>query len=242
MKRLLATLLLGIVGCQAPPPSPRVVVDILLDGSPGTLVDLRAVEEDLSVILPVIAGRPGSVLRVWGLPQFPSDLRELAQVRSTNASRLAKRTVVAHERRFVAESTEHLVPPISAYLAEARLTRSPIAESLGRLLLAPVSPGTRRVVIVASDAAEESDLARFEAPRPLPTTEVFLARLDRAGILLSGSACGTTIVFTHCQPRPGSAALRRYDGIKSLWTASANRAAAHIEFTTGTIPPEAINQ
>lgn len=241
MKRILAVLLLGAIGCDSPPPAPRMVVDILLDGSPGTLVDLRAAQEDLSVILPIIASRPGSVLRLWGLPQYPADLRELAQVRSTSASRPAKRTVTAHERRFVAESTEHLVPVISGYFAEARLTRSPIAESLARLLLAPVPPGTRRIVCIASDAAEESDLARFEAPRSLPTTEVFLARLDRAGILLSGTACGTTIVFTHCQPRPGSAALRRYDGIKTLWTAASNRAAARIFFTTGTIPLEAIN-
>jgi hypothetical protein len=242
MNRVLAVLLLGTIGCDAPPPAPRIVADLLLDGSPGTLVDLRAAEEDLSVVLPVIAGRPGSVLRVWGLPQNPADIRELAQVRSTSASRPAKRTVAAHERRFVAESTEHLVPAISAYFAEARLTRSPIAESLGRLLLAPVPSGSHRVVVLASDAAEESDLARFEAPRSLPTTEVFLARLDRAGILLSGTACGTTIVFTHCQPRPGSAALRRYDGIKTLWTAAASRAAARLEFTTGTIPLDAINQ
>ena len=241
MKRCLLVLLVGTIACDAPPPATRVVADLVLDGSPGTLVDLRAAEEDLGVLLPVIASRPGSVLRVWGLPQDPADIRELAQVRSTAASRPAKRTVVAHERRFVQESTERLVPVISAYLSEARLTRSPIAESLARLLLAPVPPGTRRVVILDSDAAEESDLARFEAPRPLPTTEVFLARLDRAGILLSGSACGTTIVFAHCKPRPGSAALRRYDGIKSLWTAAANRAAAHLEFTTGPIPVEAVN-
>ncbi len=242
MKRILAVFLLGAIGCQAPPPASPIVVDALLDGSPGTLVDLRTAEEDLTVILPVLASRPGSVLRVWGLPQDPADLRELGQVRSTKASRPAKRTVVAHERRFVAESMERLVPAISAYFADARLTRSPIAESLGRVLLADVPSGTRRVVIVASDAAEESDLGRFEAPRPLPTIEAFLARLERAGILLPSSACGTLFTFTHCQPRPGTAALRRFNGMKDLWTAAIARAGGRAVFTTGPIPNETLNQ
>ena len=227
---------------KGPPAPAPLLVDVLEDGSPDAVVDLRAAEEDLSVILPVLAQRPGSVLRVWGLPQNPSDLRELGQVRSTKASRPAKRTVVAHERRFVTESMERLVPALSAYFADARLTRSPIAESLGRVLLADVPSGARRVVIVASDAAEESDLGRFEAPRPLPTIEAFLARLERAGILLPSSACGTLIVFTHSQPRQGTAALRRYDGIKQLWTAAIARAGGRAVFTTGPIPNETLNQ
>jgi hypothetical protein len=242
IEQTLTVFLFTIFGCQPTPPLAPISVDLIVDASPGSGIDLRSVQEDLSVLLPALAERPGSVLRVTGLPQDPSDLRVLGEVRSTTASRPAKRTVMAHERRFDAESTERLVPAISAYFSEARLTRSPIAESLGRALLATVPAGTRRILVVATDGAEESDLGRFEAPRPLPTAEAFLHRLENAGIFLPSSACGTLIVFTHFQPRQGNAALRRYDSIKALWTAAITRAGGHVFFTTGSITSDTLNQ
>lgn len=235
-------MLLTIFGCQPTPPLAPISVEYIVDASPGSGIDLRAFQEDLTVLLPVLAERPGSVLRVTGLTQDPSDRRVLGEVRSTTPSRPARRTVMAHERRFVAESTERLVTGISAYFSEARLTRSLIAESLGRALLATVPTGTRRILVVATDGAEESDLGRFEAPRLLPTAEAFLHRLETAGILLPSSACGTLIVFTHMRPRQGSAALRRYDSIKALWTAAVTRAGGHVTFTTDSITNDTLNQ
>ncbi|MFI5298807.1 MAG: hypothetical protein ACHREM_11985 [Polyangiales bacterium] len=217
---------------DAPPPVP-VARDMLCDASTGSTCSEKTLSLALDAILPTVAARPGSVVRLWTLAETVAGTRVLAERVSTPSARPSTQAVRAHEKRFV-EETKLLFLQAAQPLFDRPARRSPIAESIVKVSLASVPKGAEREIVLVTDGREESSFGHFECGR-MPSEQGFLRQLHAASLLLPESLKGIRIIwcFFSLEPVPGErcpATLDRFLQTKSLWAAALHGAGADVQF------------
>lgn len=205
MKRVL--ILLFLVGCARmehvaeevgltdPPAPPPLTVDLVCDTSPGAPCNAATLSATIDVVLPQIAARPGSILRLWSMGDTVADAAVVGSVESTPPKKSGTQAHKTHEERFITSARSKLQQAAEPLFTTAP-RRSPIAETMSKVVLAMTS-GARHVVVI-TDAREVSDLGNFECGR-LPTTEEWLSRLHEARALMPGSLRATHVYLVHVE-------------------------------------------
>jgi hypothetical protein len=205
MKRVLILLLL--VGCARmehvaeevgltdPPAPPPLTVDLLCDTSPGAPANASTLTETLDVVLPQIAARPHSILRVWSMGDSVADAAVVGSVESTLPKKSGAQARKTHEERFLTTARTYLQKAAEPLFTNTP-RRSPIAETMSKMLLS-TTLGARHLVVI-TDAREVSDLGNFECGH-LPTTEEWLSRLHAARVLTPGSLRSTHVYLVHVE-------------------------------------------
>lgn len=189
------------VGVTAPPPQAPVLAQLLCDASRMSTCSPQSLGATLDVVLPVLVGRAGSQVEVWGLGTDVATTqlvaREVVPVISARGRKAQARAV----ERWMTQAQSSLRSASAVVFAGPARRRSPIAEGLTKMSLLAPPPGMHRVLMLISDARPVEDVLDAECG-PLPTTSVFLKRLHQRRLLLPGSLAGTRVVFsfvTHAQ-------------------------------------------
>ncbi len=113
---------------------------------------------------------------------------------------------------------------------QKRVRRSPVAESLGVIALAPTPVAGEREIIAVTDALEVSDYGEFECGR-LPKPERFARSLAEHHILPPGSLSGVDVRFCHVDlgvidGGRCAVSLARAAEIRAIWRAALTQAGA----------------
>jgi hypothetical protein len=242
-----ALLLLGVVGCDAhlgdwlgaadKPAPPPVTADILCDASSGSTCTTRTLRSVLEAALGDAAGRPGSIVRVWLQGRRVEDTRLIAEVGSAKPRGTGRRARAEYESTWIAASLASLTTAADAAIRKPA-HRSPIAESMAVVAMAPAASKSTREVVVITDGMEVSDFGEFECG-PLPKPERFARLLARREVLPPGSLAGIRIRFVATGLRPidhgrCAASLARAAEIRTLWqTALQAAGASSVEIRQG---------
>jgi hypothetical protein len=249
-RRFLAVLLLLpllVVGCNShfadwlgatdkaePPP---VTEDYLCDASSGSSCNAETLHEVLDTALRDAAGRPGSIVRVWLQGRKVESTRLIAEVRSTKPRGTGRRARVEHEAKWIETSLASLTTLADAAIRKP-VRRSPIAESIAVVAMAPAAPKSAREIVVVTDGMEVSEFGEFECG-PLPKPERFARLLARRDVLPPGSLTGIRVHFVNAGLRPidrgrCEVSLARAAEIRTLWqTALRAAGAASVEIREG---------
>ena len=233
-----SSLILTDLGLSDEPLKP-VTLDLLTDFSEGSSGSLGNVDSTLDRVLPFVAERPGSQVRLWILG---STVGETTLIASREVEGSKKHSPKA--RRAYVESFSRTTRELFLTAAEAALrfrqNRSPLLESLTKIGFAGSPGGAQRVIILITDSREFSNWADFECDNP-PETESFLEKLHNESVLSPGSLDGAQIYFsftTMGEIAKGRCRLTmaRSAAIRSLWKSVLTAAgASHVEFSTSTV-------
>jgi hypothetical protein len=218
---------LGITDSPAPR---RLVVDALCDRSSGSPCTQSTLAETWDAILPALASRPGSQVRLWlqGEDVSSTGIVSKAIVPECRSHRLRARR--SEERVWVASTRNLLLGSTRPVWTSRQPRHSPIAEALTKIAMAEVPPGSARIVVALSDGREVSNFGDFECG-PLPLKDVFLTRLAKGCLLTPVSFSNVRVLFAYIGPTPiddrhCSVTLKRTEQIKSLWREALVRAGA----------------
>jgi hypothetical protein len=243
-----ATRVARSVGLADAPPLPSLGIDVVCDPSKDSTCTMESLDATLASLLPVIAERPGSVLRVFMVgPDLPST-KMLPIVENKLATSGNANTAKTAKARFVDASRTALMSAAQPYLAGNTKGGSPIAEALTTVAMAAVHTDSRAICVI-SDGREVSAIGGmdFECDDPLPTPQTFAKTLQKARVLSPGSLAGVTVSFTyltitpiHRKERGCVETLARLAHIRELWTAAIEAAGGTAEFNATTIDPTAI--
>ncbi|HYC90559.1 MAG TPA: hypothetical protein VEO54_15185 [Thermoanaerobaculia bacterium] len=230
------------IGLGDAPPLPAEVIDIVIDASDGSPACVATVRGTLDIVLPYVAARPGSELRLWALGVELADTRMLAAVTSSAPKRRGERARTLEADRFVATSRALLLQAVAPIFDHPAKTQSPIAEGISRVAYSRVPTGRRRLLIVITDAREVSGIGPrridFECQRVLPDAQTWVARLHEDAILSPGTLAHTDVHFAFVAlaaiPKRGCpVTLARARRVEELWRAALMAAGAtSIAFTT----------
>jgi hypothetical protein len=222
-------------------PAP-VTIDIDCDPSSGSTCTEQSLREVVAVELQKAASRPGSVVRLWMQGRDIETTRIVAEARSGKPRGTGRRARTEYEARWLATESVSLTTAADAAVRK-RVHRSPIAESIGVIALAPPTPGSTRELVVITDGMEVSDFGEFECG-PLPKPERFARMLARGHVLPPGSLSGIRMQF-FCHFDLGaidrgrcSASLARASAIRALWQSALTAAgASSVEIRQGGLDP-----
>ncbi|HEY2091326.1 MAG TPA: hypothetical protein VGJ81_05525 [Thermoanaerobaculia bacterium] len=247
MKRVLALLVIALVFCvvagcsdsQASiaewfgaadrPPAAPVTEDILCDASSGSSCNTETLRETVDIALRKAAERPESIVRIWVQGRDIETTRIAAEVRSGAPHGTGRRARADYEARWVREASASIDTRTTAALRKSA-RRSPIAESIGLIALAPAVPGSTREIVAITDAMEVSDFGDFECG-PLPKPERFTRLLAKNRVLPERSLKGVAVTFCHVDlgridRGRCPLSLLRDDQIRALWKAAFTAAGA----------------
>jgi hypothetical protein len=216
-------------GATNKPHAVPITEDILCDASSGSSCNARTLREAVDVALREAAGRPGSVVRVWMQGRSIETTRIVAEARSGAARGTGRRALAEYESRWISNESEAIAAATRSELRKP-VHRSPIAESIGVIGLAPAVPRSTRELIVITDGMEMSDFGDFECG-PLPKSERFTRLLARNRILPAHSLRGIAVRFCHfdlgaIDRGRCPLSLLRASEIRSLWQAALTAAGA----------------
>jgi hypothetical protein len=235
-----ATVATWLGASDKPTPEPRAI-DILCDPSSGSTCTDRTFREVLQVALREVADRPGSAVRIWMQGRSIETTRMIAEVRSARPRATGRRARADFDRRWIAKEYS-LILSVTHMAVPKRMQRSPIAEAIGLIALAPPPVNGRRELMVVTDALEVSDYGDFEC-RPLPKPDRFARALARNNVLPPGSLAGVEVHFCHVDlgaiDRGRCAvSLGRAADIRTLWRAALTAAgASSVEIRQGGLDP-----
>lgn len=232
MKRLLLITLL-LIGCDRIPegianqfrtpakPTP-IVADVIFDfggGSSANEASLTALLRDITPTLPA-----SSVVRLHGMADAIADGKQLSEYTITAPKKKTLKAVSGHRKRQTDAIVKQFVAAVQPVLARADRRASPIAETIGRALLAGSSEQSERHLYVLTDAREVSKNASlgkldFECG-PIVDAADFAQRLAR--LFPPDSLRGVHVHFVHVQLEPVAnnrcvASLERYSQLKNSW-------------------------
>jgi hypothetical protein len=216
-------------GATDKPHGAPVTEDVLCDASSGSSCNARTLQEAVEVALRKAAERPGSAVRVWMQGRALESTRIVAAAQSGSSRGTGRRARAEYEARWIADESRSIGAMTQSELRKP-VHRSPIAESIGVVALAPAVPKSTRELIVITDGMEVSDFGDFECG-PLPKPERFTHLLARNRILPSHSLDGVAVRFCHVDLRAIDRgrcplSLLRASEIRSLWQAALTSAGA----------------
>lgn len=233
MKRLLLITLL-LLGCDRIPdgikkqfrtehPTPQTV-DVICDfggGSSGCTSDsLSSLLREITPTLPA-----GSIVRLHGMADAVADGKQLSDFRITAPKKRTLKAVAGHRKRQTDAIVTQFVAAAQPLFATTDRRRSPIAETIGRALLAGSPPNAERHLYLATDAREVSrnpTMGRIDAEcGSIIDAADFAQRLAR--LYPPESLRGVHVHFVHVQLEPVAnnrcmATVERYTQLKNTWT------------------------
>jgi hypothetical protein len=221
-------------------PAP-ITIDIDCDPSSGSTCTEGSLREVVAVEIQRAASSPGSLVRLWMQGRDIETTRIVAEARSGKPRGTGRRARTEYEARWSATESASLTTAADAVVRK-RVHRSPIAESIGVIALAPPAPGSAREIVVITDGMEVSDFGEFECG-PLPKPERFARMLARGHVLPPGSLSGIRVQFCHFDLGPVdrgrcSVSLARGSAIRALWqSALASAGASSVEIRQGGLDP-----
>jgi len=232
-------------GATDKPQASLLTVDILCDSSSGSTCTADALREVVQAALHRTAERPGSSVRLWLQGRNIETTRLIAVAKSPARRVVGRRARADAENRWVAKECAAL-SSAAANAARKRVRRSPIAESIGVVALAPPPAIGKREIIVVTDALEVSDYGEFECGK-LPKPERFARSLALHGVLPLGSLAGIAVQFCHVDLGAidggrCAVSLGRAAEIRTIWRAALTAAGAStVEIRSGGIESETIS-
>jgi hypothetical protein len=244
----LATRVARSVGLADQPPPPSLTLDVVCDPSKDSTCTTESLDATLASVLPVIAERPGSVLRVFMVGPDLASTKMLPTVENNLPTSGNANTAKTAKARFIDASRTALMAAAQPYLAGNTKGGSPIAEALTTVAMAAVHTDSRAICVI-TDGREVSAIGGmdFECDDPLPTPQTFAKTLQKARVLPPGSLAGVTVSFTyltitpiHRKERGCVETLARLAQIRELWTAAIEAAGGTADFSTTTIDPTTI--
>ena len=229
------------IGLADPPPLPPLIIDGLCDSSEGSSCSAATLRELIDNVMPRIAERPGSIIRIWSLGSNLISTTLVATSANTRRPLRSARSERAAQARFVSEETAYLVKKSAQIFAADPARRSPIVEGLGRISLAHTATGAQHLIIVVSDALEFSTFGNWECGE-LPAAQQWTSLLADERVLTSGSLRNDLVAFAHSAPvmagRKGCPAmtLARAAAVRDLWASALKAAgASKVAFETGPV-------
>jgi hypothetical protein len=232
-------------GATDKPQLVSVTIDILCDASSGSTCTPDALREVTQAALREAAERPGSTVRLWMQGRNIETTRLVAVAKSPMRRVAGRRARADAEDHWVAKECASL-SSAAANASRKRMRRSPIAESIGIVGLAPPPASGKREIIAVTDALEVSDYGEFECGR-LPKPERFARSLTLHGVLPPGSLAGIAIRFCHVDLGAidggrCAVSLGRAAEIRAIWRAALTAAGAStVEIRSGGIESETIS-
>jgi len=228
-------------GAADKPQPAAVTIDILCDASSGSTCNDEALREVSEAKLRAAAARPGSLVRLWMQGLSIETTRIVASATSPQHRATGRHARVGTESQWIAKQCAAFQAAAGAM--RKRVRRSPIAESIGVIALAPAARGKREIVVI-TDALETSAFGQFECGR-LPKPERFARTLAARHVLPPGSLKGADVTFCHvdlgaidggrCEVSLGRAAE-----VRAIWRAALTQAgASNVEIRQG--GPETTN-
>jgi hypothetical protein len=232
-------------GATDKPQALPVTIDILCDASSGATCTADALREVTQAALREAAERPGSAVRLWMQGRNIETTRLVAVAKSPMRRVTGRHARADAEDRWVATECAAL-SSAAATAAQKRMRRSPIAESIGIVALAPSLVSGKREIIAVTDALEVSDYGEFECGK-LPKPERFARSLALHGVLPPGSLTGIAVRFCHVDLGAidggrCAVSLGRAADIRAIWRAALTAAGAStVEIRSGGIEAETIS-
>lgn len=233
MKRLLFLLVLCL-GCdripegianqfRAPAAPTPIVADVIFDfggGSSANEASLTALLRDITPTLPA-----GSVVRLHGMADAVADGRQLSEFTITAPKKKTLKAVSGHRKRQTDAIVTQFVAAVQPLFANAERRRSPIAETIGRAILAGGAANAERHLYLLTDGREVSknaSLGKLDTEcGEIPDAADFAQRLSR--LYPPDSLRGVHVHFVHVQLEPVAnqrcaATIERYTQLKNTWT------------------------
>ena len=219
-----------------PQPVP-VTIDVLCDPSSGSTCTAETLRQEVERALRRASERPGSVVRVWMQGRNIETTRIIASATSPARRASGRRARAEAESRWIETESAALCSAAEEAMRKP-VRRSPIAEAITVVALAPPPAGGTREIVAITDALEMSDFGQFECGR-LPKPEAFARSLARHGVLPPGSLRGIDVRFCHVDLGAidggrCAVSLARAAEIRAIWTAALTAAdASHVEIRQG---------
>jgi hypothetical protein len=235
VKRVVVLFLLVVIGCDRIPkdlkqpflpaaqPTP-ITVDLICDfggGSSGcTAESLTSLLREITPTLPA-----GSRIRLHGMADAVADGRQLTECEITAPKKKTLKAVSGHRKRHTDAIVNQFVAAAQPLFANANRRASPIAETIGRALLAGSPEQSERHLYVLTDAREVSknpSLGKLDFEcGPILDAEDFAQRLAR--LYPPDALRGVHVHLVHVQLEPVAnnrcvASLERYSQLKNSWT------------------------
>lgn len=245
---LLASLGLFAAGCgngtvaswfaDKPQPAP-VTIDILCDASSGSSCNNDSLAETVHVALGTAATHPGSTVRLWMQGRTIETTRIVGCAVSPTKRITSRHARTEAVERWVSKEMTFLTADGHAAM-HGRIRRSPIAESLGEIALAPVGAHQKHYIVAITDALEVSEFGEFECGR-LPRPERFARVLAEHRVLAAHALAQTDVRFCHVELHPIDsercrASLDRAAEVRDIWTRTLRAAgAASVEIRQGAL-------
>jgi hypothetical protein len=209
---------------------PAVMIDILCDSGAGSTCTTETLNTTLDRELAAAAERPESIVRLWSMGTTVGDTTIVGVAvspQNTKRGRTSRKLVQDH---FVATAKTDLLKAIEPRLAGAARRRSPIAESIARIVWAAAPPRMPRRFVIITDAREVSSFGDFECG-VLPKPGEFVEKLHSDLVLPSGSLNGVAVEFIHVSLGAVDGdrcafSLSRAAAIRELWKAAITSAGA----------------
>lgn len=224
-------------------PTPRSApktIDVVCDSGGGsgacTADSLRSL---LTQLCPSLS--PGSVVRLHGMTDAVADVREIARFEITAPAKKTRRAVSGHRSRETAALVDRFVAAARP-LFDGRRRSSPVAETIGRALLAGPVHGSEHEIFVLTDARQVSATSPalgkldYECGNILPAEE-FAPRLDKlygAGALRGVNVHFCFVQLEQVEHQRCEATNERYVELKASWTGALSRLGAKVTWSMGT--------
>jgi hypothetical protein len=203
-----------------------LTIDLLLDASLHSTGSPETLRGTLDAIIPYVAARPGSAIRLWTLDEHLA-ARLVAQREVTSPKRTTPKAIIAHERRWTADTMDYLQTAAAPVFAAGPAQKSRIAEALTRIAGAD-APTAERLLVYVGDM-RETGVIRSECAPNLPDPQTFLARLHEQGLLLPKSM-PYPVIFAYTSITTPSDVLcdtpARSLALQNLWRAALTSAGA----------------
>ena len=207
-----------------------LLVDVLLDTTPGSPGDVRNLGSQLDATLSTLARRSG-ICREWLLRDSVEKTVVISTVTFSRSQSTNTHVQEREQKEAVAKAREQLLHAADDAAGETP-HRSPLFGAITRIGMTSSPYRTRQIVLI-SDMREEG-VAAWECG-PIDVDRV-LPILDRERLLLPNSLRGITIAaaFFDIGPAPKcSDTIARHLSLRDAWQQLATRAGARITFTTG---------
>lgn len=167
-----------------------------------------------------------------------ADGKQLSEFTITSPRKKTLKAVSAHRQRQTAAIIDQFTSAAGPLFVRDERRRSPIAETIGRALLAGSPAGSERHVYLLTDAREVSKNATlgnldFECG-PILDADDFAQRL--AQLYPADSLRGVTVHFVHVQLEPVAnnrcaATIERYAALKNTWANALHRLGATVTWS-----------
>lgn len=197
-----------------------VTFDILCDASAGSSCNGTSLTQTLDATLGTAVARPGSTVRVW-MQGSRIEATHVVGIAVSPTRRIRSRRARAEaEKRWIKQEASVLADAATATMRR-RIRRSPIAESIGLIALAPLASHGNRYVVVITDALEVSEFGDFECAR-LPKPDRFARSLAEHRVLPPHTLTGARVTFCYVDLGPidrgrCGASLARAAEVRALW-------------------------